>query len=288
MKSLRARLEAIRKGHGTPWEVIERDYLLSWILAGIASHELLSKHLIFKGGTALKKCYFGDYRFSEDIDFSVISNSFQGKELENAVKESCEMAESRMKDYFPAVVKVERYLEKAPHPNGQEAFVVRSKFPWHREPAVRILIEVTCEELVLMPAAMQNIIHEYGEEIPERISTYCLEEIVAEKLRAILQHTKKIHERGWGRSRARDFYDIWRIMGEYRESLDLNSIPIILKEKCKNKGVDYLNTESFFDESMMMSTKNTWSQWLGPLVKNLPSCDMVIQDLKSELKNLLS
>lgn len=33
--------------------------MLSWILFGIASHPVLSKILVFKGGTALKKCYFG-------------------------------------------------------------------------------------------------------------------------------------------------------------------------------------------------------------------------------------
>ncbi len=27
--------------------------------------------LVFKGGTALKRCYFGDYRFSEDLDFTL-------------------------------------------------------------------------------------------------------------------------------------------------------------------------------------------------------------------------
>ena len=47
---------------------IEKDYVLSWILWGIASHAELTKKLIFKGGTALKKVYFEDYRFSEDLD----------------------------------------------------------------------------------------------------------------------------------------------------------------------------------------------------------------------------
>ena len=31
----------------------------------------LREYLIFKGGTALKRCYFPDYRFSEDLDFSL-------------------------------------------------------------------------------------------------------------------------------------------------------------------------------------------------------------------------
>ena len=77
MKPLRLRLDDARKRLGLPWEVLERDYLLSWILAGITEVETLRDSLVFKGGTALKKCYFGDYRFSEDLDFtgSKCSNS---------------------------------------------------------------------------------------------------------------------------------------------------------------------------------------------------------------------
>jgi len=56
---------------GVPPEVIEKDYLLSYLLAGIAAVPDLAG-LRFKGGTALKKMYFGDYRFSEDLDFSAV------------------------------------------------------------------------------------------------------------------------------------------------------------------------------------------------------------------------
>lgn len=37
--------------------------------AGVFSHELRKK-LAFKGGTCLRKAYFPDYRFSEDLDFT--------------------------------------------------------------------------------------------------------------------------------------------------------------------------------------------------------------------------
>ncbi len=60
MKPLQIRLQEARKRLGLPWEILERDYLLSWVLAGIAQVESLRDTLIFKGGTALKKCYFGD------------------------------------------------------------------------------------------------------------------------------------------------------------------------------------------------------------------------------------
>jgi len=51
--------------------VVEKDYALGWLLAGVANHPLLRETWIFKGGTCLKKCWFETYRFSEDLDFTV-------------------------------------------------------------------------------------------------------------------------------------------------------------------------------------------------------------------------
>jgi predicted nucleotidyltransferase component of viral defense system len=50
--------------------VVEKDYVLGWVLAGINAHEALSDGWVFKGGACLKKCYFETYRFSEDLDFT--------------------------------------------------------------------------------------------------------------------------------------------------------------------------------------------------------------------------
>lgn len=51
--------------------VVEKDYALGWVLAGIANHPALRDSWVFKGGTCLKKCYFETYRFSEDLDFTL-------------------------------------------------------------------------------------------------------------------------------------------------------------------------------------------------------------------------
>ena len=51
--------------------IVEKDYALGWILAGINAHEELTERWVFKGGTCLKKCYFETYRFSEDLDFTL-------------------------------------------------------------------------------------------------------------------------------------------------------------------------------------------------------------------------
>jgi predicted nucleotidyltransferase component of viral defense system len=37
-------------------DVVEKDYVLGWLLAGISAHGALATAWVFKGGTCLKKC----------------------------------------------------------------------------------------------------------------------------------------------------------------------------------------------------------------------------------------
>ena len=52
--------------------VVEKDYVIGWVLWGIGSDNSLSEGWAFKGGACLKKCYIETYRFSEDLDFTVL------------------------------------------------------------------------------------------------------------------------------------------------------------------------------------------------------------------------
>ena len=85
---LRMQLDREKKKSGLTFETVQQDYLLSWVLSGLYEHPSLKEKLIFKGGTALKKCYFGNYRFSEDLDFSVISSVPRREKLLAAVIEA--------------------------------------------------------------------------------------------------------------------------------------------------------------------------------------------------------
>ena len=53
-------------------DVVEKDYVLGWVLAGIGTEPALRDGWVFKGGTCLKKCYLETFRFSEDLDFTVL------------------------------------------------------------------------------------------------------------------------------------------------------------------------------------------------------------------------
>src|SRR5690606_35835650 len=69
---------------------IEKDYILSWILKGVSRHDRLSKSIAFKGGTVLKKIYFQDYRLSEDLDFTLLTNEITNAQIFTWFKEVCE------------------------------------------------------------------------------------------------------------------------------------------------------------------------------------------------------
>ena len=129
MKPLRPRLEEVRQRLGIRWEVLERDYLLSWVLAGIDAVPELRETLVFKGGTALKKCYFGDYRFSEDLDFTGREGVPTGDEMGELTRRACEAAQELASEYAPVELHSSRYTENNPHPGGQEAFRIHSFRP---------------------------------------------------------------------------------------------------------------------------------------------------------------
>jgi len=286
MKPIRKRLEETRRDIGLSWEIIEKDYILSWVLAGIAANKKLQNELIFKGGTALKKCYFGNYRFSEDLDFTAKEDIVRGNLLEEEIEKSCEIATNLVQKFSPLELKVERYKEKESHPGGQEAFNIRGKFPWHRQFLPKVMVEITIEEPIHIEPVKRPILHGYEEEIFQEINVYSLEEIIAEKMRAILQHFKKLEERGWTRSRARDYYDIWRILNGYPNALRMEIISPLFLEKCKVKEVKFTNPGDFFDNILLDYIAKTWEQWLGPLVPDLPPFKLVIDDLKQKIYKL--
>ena len=68
----RADLDDRVRSWGLRDEVVEKDYVLGWLLWGIGADPQLSMTWVFKGGTCLKKCYIETYRFSEDLDFTIL------------------------------------------------------------------------------------------------------------------------------------------------------------------------------------------------------------------------
>lgn len=286
MIRLRYRLASAARTGGVPLDVVEKDYLISYVLAGMSTDDVLGATLVLKGGTALRKLHFPDYRFSEDLDFST-AGAPQGEQLEARIRGVAVTAEGLLSVYGPFGIDVQRYQEREPHPHGQEAFVVRARFPWQRDALCRIKIEVTSDEPVLLTPERRPLHHGYGEDLQCLVSCYALEEIVAEKLRTLLQTHRKLATRGWNRPRARDYYDLWRMFRDRGDELRTGIIVDLLHRKASHRRVSWRTVDDFFTVELVGEALRTWDQSLGPFVAELPECEPVLTELKGWLAPLL-
>lgn len=275
-------LKAAARRSGIPYETILKDYAIGHLLAAIAAERNLAGTLVMKGGTALRKLYFGDYRFSEDLDFTSVGAP-KGAALERALRSVATRAETSMSVSGPFAVTLERVRHKEAHPGEQEDFTFRVQFPWQRQALCTVKVEVTADEPVLLPTASKPILHGYSEELRGEIRTYALEEIVAEKLRSILQSEARRVARAWIRPRCRDYYDLWRVLGTYGASLDREAVRRVLPGKCAVRGVSFQTVDDFFPPGLIALVTDAWEGDLGGVVAELPKVETVIRDLRAIL-----
>ena len=287
LRPLRGRLLDEARRLQVPLDVVERDYALGYVLAACYGREVLASTLMFKGGTALKKAYFGDYRFSVDLDFTALDGP-RGDELEGEVTALAAEVERALQEHGPFVVTASRRPEQRGHPTGQEAFRLAVQFPWHPSPLCSVKVEITTDEPLLLPAADRVLLHGYGEDLTATLCCYSLEEIVAEKLRTMLQAEKRLEEGKWLRNCARDYYDLWRLCAAPDLSLDLTTVGSILPAKLAVRGVEATTVDDFFPARVVEGAARQWGSSLAALVRPLPEFEAALDELKASLRSHLS
>lgn len=273
---------AAREQHNIPYWVLEKDYALGYLLAGMARVDVLSDALVLKGGTALRKFYFPGYRFSEDLDFSARARI---PDIEPAMQQAIGSTRALLLDRGPFEVSLERLVLREPHPGGQDAFTVRLRFPGHREPLCRLKVEIGYDEEVVLPPVTRSLLHRYPNPPLARWRCYALEEIVAEKLRALLQSRARLQARGWGASRVcRDYYDLWYIL---RHSPIAHSLlPDLLARKCTLRDVAFSSAADFLDPQLLAVAHTEWERQVRPFVPTGPPAWQVLADLAVDLSEL--
>jgi hypothetical protein len=152
--------------HTALW-IIEKDYALSYLLSAIFKVPLLGDSLVLKGGTALKKAYFQDYRFSEDLDFST-RVELKAADLQDSFDLAVTLMEHDLQEREPFFIQSEPLILREPHPGKQIAYIVRVQFPYHREPMCRLKVEITVDEPILISPETCPILHNYEEAISTR------------------------------------------------------------------------------------------------------------------------
>lgn len=258
--------------------VLERDYVISWVLKGIFDDSLLKDGLVFKGGTALRKVYFPEYRFSEDLDFTATKSLI---ELDQAqIRDSLEMV-CRNVYALSGVELALAEFKQTRDELDEEAFLGKIQYVGPRGHRVgnppRVKIDITFFEEVALKPNRLALFHSYSDakECQAVISAYKLEEIAAEKLRAILQ-----------RQRSRDIYDLWNLLKFHRDKLDLSTVKVVFQKKCEYKKVEFNSVDDFFISELLESHKLAWEPSIGRQVVDLPPFSEVESDLRSLLGRL--
>lgn len=210
--------------------VIEKDYVLGWLLWGIHGHDALRERWIFKGGTCLKKCFFETYRFSEDLDFTLTDLAqLDAHFLQDVFAEIAERIYDETGIELPADA---RQFEIYPNPRGHPACQGRVGYRGPVSPPgrniPRIKLDLTADECVVLPAALSPVFHPYSD-APEdgiAIHSYPYAEAFAEKVRALAE-----------RARPRDLYDVIHL---FRNGDAMPASAVLheaLRQKCAHKGM---------------------------------------------------
>ena len=255
----------------TEWQlredIIEKDYVIGWVLWGIGSDPDIGHSWVFKGGTCLKKCYIETYRFSEDLDFTILPDGPAG-----------------IDELVPIL---DRILLRIGEESGIDFSMVKPKFKQRRSSSsiegriyyrgprnartpASIKLDLSKSEKVARPPVLRNIAHPYSDGLPSptRVRCYSFEELFAEKIRAMGE-----------RSRPRDLYDIINLFRRRDIQLHPKLIHTVLIDKCKTKGIPVPTFISIENSPYKEELKGEWENMLGHQLQTLPPFEKFWEEL---------
>ena len=256
---------------------VEKDYVLGWLLTAISNHKGFSQW-VFKGGTCLKKCYFETYRFSEDLDFSIPKELEINKEIINEYLEGITSdIESQTGITFPRKDwKIEEYSNK----RGKTSYQAKISFdgplnPQSKKSLQRIKFDLTQDEIIAGQPAMQDLHHIYSDKTvpPPKIRCYSINEILAEKTRALVERN----------GRARDVYDVVNISRNFRSEINPQETVIIAKQKFEFKQLNTPSVDFVMSAIDTNQLKANWEHQLAHQINDLPNAESYISDLKNAI-----
>jgi len=246
---------------------IEKDYILSWILKGIAQHEQLSKVIVFKGGTVLKKIYFEDYRFSEDLDFTLINNEISNEQIFEWFKETFEYTKEEAN--IPLII-----IDNNEHEDGSINFYISYIGPLGGQGNnKRVKIDISKSEQLVFEPVMKDVFIGYSDMEKHQLLCYPLEEVLVEKMRSVMQ-----------RMQARDFYDLWYLLVQH--GMDIDFYKSQFESKCKSKELNPADFPKKLTERLPQY-KGRWQSSMSEQIKDLPDFDQVEREVQRHLKKLL-
>lgn len=270
ISKLSNRLFKEQGGRRIPENVLERDYCIAWFLVGLSRVPLKSK-IIFKGGTALRRCYFSDYRFSEDLDFTLLE-FITFEEL----KQKLEFVYKEVKQASNINFQFSRPDPKT-HQNSY-TFYLKYEGPLPIISNIKeIKVDITISEKIYFEPEDHIVLKSCQEftDLPEdeTILVYSLNEIASEKTVALLDPA---------RTQPRDLYDLWYLTDE-SNFVELHNCLNAINAKLEHRGKKLHEVHNVFIKKEAR-LKNTWEKNLSEQMANIPEVETVYRAVKRNLR----
>jgi len=237
--------------------VIDLDYSLGWFLLGMRITSTSLGGLIFKGGTCLRKCYFPDYRFSEDLDFTATKH-LSPTDIEDWITKSVDwISDYDGPDFRVQPIHFEVVDDEYESESYQARIYYRGPLRWGGSPRT-VKLDVTKAEKILLPINEKQIVHLYSDQGSFNdiaLPCYCLEEVIAEKIRAV-----------GGQRRfavSRDLYDIYNLVSV---GININEVKQILPKKFEIRGLSLEGIDIKNIEQRRSEFERDWERRLNYLV----------------------
>ena len=243
-------------------------------------HELFKQpwainNLLFKGGTCLKKCYFEEYRFSEDIDATIINAAFVLTKKQ--IQEVCNAITANIGIAFN-ILKFEKTLFRDEHVGWDIEICFwganhgKNEVPtFGKDCHTKIWCEFRLYEKVIFEKEERKLLHLFSdaENVQLTIPCYSLHEVLAEKMRSLIQRN---------RGEARDYFDLWFIKNNV-ENIDWFAVKAAFLQKCAFKNIAFNTADDFFIPVRMKQVEINWEKRLNHQLPQKVDRMMVINEL---------
>lgn len=283
---LKKEIEVKAEEQNIPKSTIDKDWVLGHFIDAIFSIPECKENLIFKGGTCLRKCYFSNYRFSEDLDFTCTNPKFEltKKMLNQLVQIITERTE------IPLHIEELKPLQHKDKLTGYKAIIKfwGADHPRNQAPppperwTTSIKIEIILYELMIFPVETREVYHPYSDQLSEtplEVPCYAIHEVLSEKLRALIQRSY---------TAPRDFYDIWYLANHVKD-IDWKKVTTAFHQKMEFKGLEFTGIEQMINEENDKRLKAAWKNSLGHQIPEvqLPDYEVIKKELTELIRDVL-
>ncbi len=256
-------------------EVVEKDYVLGWLLFSIGQHPEARELWAFKGGTCLKKCVMETWRFSEDLDFTLLpAAGYTAHDLGALLADVTALCNEASGLGFPSTgISIQERRNR----QGQSTFEGKVEYrgPLAFPGSPKIRLDLTRHEPLLRPVESRAIFHPYSDGLPANatVRTYSLGELVTEKTRAL-----------WERTRPRDLYDVVLLGTLTRTEPGGHTLNELAREKFAVKGLPLPTAAAIVEKALQdPELRSEWASMLAHQLPALPSLDEFLSRLSDSL-----